>query len=77
MLGRYLRHEAELAFLRSSLSHAEPLVHIHVHGGIVDARNLVVAHKVHSQQAPPCAGVGIQVHGRVIARKALRACTAP
>ena len=67
-------HEVKLPSSSGALLDAEPLVHIDMHCGIVNALGLVVPHKVHAQQRCPGAWVAVHVQRRAVACKALLAC---
>ena len=71
---RNSRHEVELALQGGALSHTEPLVHIQVHGSVVDALGLVVADKVNSHERGPCPRVGEHVEGGRVSCKTLLTC---
>ena len=65
--------KAQLPLPRRAALRAQPLVHIQVHRRKVDARNTVVAHKIHALQRGPWPRVGVQEQRAAGAEEALAA----
>ena len=67
-------HEVQLPLGGGAFSNTQPLVHIQVHGGVVDPLGLVVAHVVNTEQRGPGARVGVHVQWRGVSGKSLLPC---